>query len=65
MFITDVDVAALVEKHPELQIIRDITANHGEKSEISELCQIIAHLYAKVDALTPTTTANVKTAREK
>lgn len=53
MHITDVDVTALLEKHPELQIIRDITANHGEKSEISELCQIIAHLYAKIDELSP------------
>jgi hypothetical protein len=43
----------LCECHPELETVRKITANHGEESEISLLCELIAKLYAKVDALSP------------
>ena len=49
----------LCEKHSELQLINNITAKHGEESEISQLCEVIAHLYAKIEALTPHTTSNV------
>ncbi len=45
----------LCECHPELETVRKITARHGEESEISLLCELIAKLYAKVDALTPKT----------
>lgn len=52
MFIENVNVSELAEKHPELQKIQEITSRHGEKSDISELCEVIAHLFAKIDALT-------------
>lgn len=52
MFIENVNVSELAEKHPELQKIQEITARHGEKSDISELCEVIAHLFAKIDGLT-------------
>ena len=61
MYINGVEnLLELAEKHPELHEIRDITANHGEKSEISVLCEIICKLYAKIDALsTPATSAKL------
>ena len=51
MYINVENLNELVERHPELQIVRDVTANHGEKSEISQLCELIAKLYDKVDSL--------------
>ena len=50
----------LCEQYPELQTVRDITANHGEKSDISELCELIAHLYKRLDALQSKPTTNLK-----
>ena len=66
MYINVENLLELAEKHPEIHDIRDITANHGEVSEISRLCEVICKLYAKLDALSPatTTTPNVKRARE-
>ena len=63
MYINVENLNELVERHPELQIVRDVTANHGEKSEISQLCELIAKLYAKVDELTPKTATAKKTDR--
>jgi hypothetical protein len=53
MYIDVQNLAELKDKHPELDDIRAITANHGEKSEISVLCEVICKLYAKVDSLLP------------
>lgn len=53
MYINVENLLELVEKHPELEIVRKITANHGEESEISLLCELIAKVYAKIDLLTP------------
>lgn len=61
MYIKVEELIDLCEQYPELQAVRDITANHGEISEISELCELIAHLYKRLDSLhSPKTTANVK-----
>lgn len=55
------ELSDLCEQYPELQAVRDITANHGEKSEISEICELIAHLYKRLDSLqSPKTAANAK-----
>lgn len=61
MYINVENLHDLIEAHPELEIVRKITANHGEESEISLLCELIAKLYAKVDMLSPKTTAAVTT----
>jgi hypothetical protein len=42
----------LCEKYPELEIVRNITANHGEETEISLLCELLAKAYERIDALT-------------
>lgn len=63
MYIKVEELTDLCEQYPELQIVRDITANHGEKSEISELCELITHLYRRLDNLQPRTSANVKTTK--
>lgn len=60
MYIKVEELLDLCEQYPELQIVRDITANHGEKSEISEICELIAHLYRRLDSLQAKPTANVK-----
>lgn len=57
MYINVENLLELAEKHPEIHDIRNITANHGEESEISKLCEIICKLYAKIDALTPSTSS--------
>jgi hypothetical protein len=61
MYIHVENLLELCEKHPELEIVRDITANHGEKSEISLLCELIAKLYEKIDSLSSTKPTSVKT----
>jgi hypothetical protein len=58
MYINVDNLNELCECHPELEVVRKITANHGEESEISLLCELIAKLYQKVDALMPKTSAN-------
>lgn len=65
MHINDVNVLELLETHPEIQKLRDITANHGEENDITRLCEVIAHLFAKIDALTDKTKSNVTIKREK
>jgi hypothetical protein len=60
MYIKVEELLDLCEQYPELHIVRDITANHGEKSEISELCEVIAHLYRRLDSLQSKPTSNVK-----
>ena len=60
MYIKVEELVDLCEQYPELQAVRDITANHGEKSEISELCELIAHLYKRLDSLQSKSTSNVK-----
>lgn len=60
MYIKVEEIVDLCEQYPELQAVRDITANHGEKSEISEICELIAHLYKRLDALQSPKTSNVK-----
>ena len=52
MYIDVENLLDVVARHPELEVVRKITANHGEESEISLLCELIAKLYAKFDALT-------------
>ena len=59
MYIDVPELLELIERHPELEVVRKITANHGEESEISLLCELIAKAYRKIDALTPSTTAKV------
>ena len=60
MYINVENLLDLIEKHPELEVVRKITANHGEESEISLLCELIAKAYAKIDALsTPVSSARV------
>lgn len=61
MYINVDNLLELIEAHPELEIVRKITANHGEESEISLLCELIAKAYAKIDALSPSqkTTSSV------
>jgi hypothetical protein len=53
MYIDVENLSELKDRHPELDDIRAITANHGEKSEISVLCEVICKLYAKLDSLLP------------
>ena len=53
MYINVENLLELIEAHPELEVVRKITANHGEESEISLLCELIAKAYAKIDALMP------------
>jgi len=53
MYIDVENLSELKDRHPELDDIRDITANHGVKSEISVLCEVICKLYAKLDSLLP------------
>lgn len=60
MYIKVEELLDLCEQYPELHIVRDITANHGEKSEISEICELIAHLYRRIDNLQAKPSANVK-----
>ena len=60
MYINVEELIDLCEQYPELQKVREITANHGEKTDISELCELIAHLYRRLDALQSKSTANVK-----
>jgi hypothetical protein len=65
MYINVDNLNELCECHPELETVRKITANHGEETEISLLCELIAKLYAKVDALTPKTPNPVEEAPTK
>lgn len=60
MYIKVEELVDLCEQYPELQTVRDITANHGEKSEISEICELIAHLYKRLDNLHSKSASNVK-----
>jgi hypothetical protein len=60
MYIKVEELVDLCEQYPELHIIRDVTANHGEESEISKLCEVIAHLYKRLDSLQSRPTTNVK-----
>jgi hypothetical protein len=53
MYINVENLNELVEKHPELQTVRDITANHGQESEISLLCELVAKIYQKLDTILP------------
>jgi len=59
MYINVENLNELCECHPELEIVRKITANHGEESEISLIVELIAKIYQKLDALTPKTEAKV------
>jgi len=59
MYINVENLLELCESHPELEIVRKITANHGEESEISLLCELIAKAYQKIDALTPKSNVTV------
>jgi len=62
MFIHVENLLDLCERHPELEIVRKITANHGHETEISLLCELIAKLYQKIDSLieTPVKTNSIK-----
>lgn len=60
MYIKVEELVDLCEQYPELQTVRDITANHGEESEISKLCELIAHLYKRLDSSQSKPTTNVK-----
>jgi len=51
MYIDVENLHDVISRHPELEVVRSITANHGVESEISLLCELIAKLYAKVDPL--------------
>ena len=51
MYIDVENLLEVIERHPELEVVRAITANHGTESEISLLCELIAKLYAKIDKL--------------
>jgi len=51
MYIDVENLHDVISRHPELEVVRSITANHGVESEISLLCELIAKLYAKVDTL--------------
>lgn len=53
MYIDVENLLEVISRHPELETVRSITANHGVESEISQLCELIAKLYAKVDTLIP------------
>ncbi len=53
MYIDVENLHDVIERHPELEVVRNITANHGVESEISLLCELIAKLYAKIDSLIP------------
>jgi hypothetical protein len=61
MYIEVENLSELKDRHPELDDIRAITANHGEKSEISVLCEVICKLYAKIDSLLPVKSETVET----
>ena len=63
MYIKVEELLDLCEQYPELQAVRDITANHGEKSDISELCELIAHLYRRLEALTNVKPAQLKSVK--
>ena len=63
MYIKVEKLVDLCEQYPELQTVRDITANHGEKSDISELCELIAHLYQRFDVLTNLKPAQLKSVK--
>ena len=63
MYIKVEELVDLCEQYPELQVVRDITAHHGEKSDISELCELIAHLYRRLDALTNAKPAQLKSVK--
>lgn len=52
MYIKVESLLTLCEKYPELEIVRNITANHGEETEISLLCELLAKAYERIDALT-------------
>jgi len=51
MYIDVENLHDVISRHPELEVVRSITANHGVESEISQLCELFAKLYAKVDTL--------------
>lgn len=53
MYIDVENLHDVISRHPELEVVRSITANHGVESEISLLCELIAKLYAKFDTLIP------------
>lgn len=53
MYIDVENLHDVISRHPELEVVRNITANHGTESEISLLCELIAKLYVKIDALIP------------
>lgn len=53
MYINVENLNELCERHPELEIVRNVTGNHGVESEISLLCELIAKVYQKLDLLTP------------
>lgn len=59
MYINVENLLELCEKFPELEIVRKVTANHGEESQISLLCELIAKLYQRFDSLTPSTAKTV------
>jgi len=61
MYIDVENLHDVISRHPELEVVRNITANHGVESEISLLCELIAKLYAKFDSLT---SPSVSTASE-
>lgn len=63
MYIKVEELLDLCEQYPELQTVRDITANHGEESEISKLCEVIAHLYHRLDNLQSKPTTNLKSVK--
>jgi len=70
MYIDVENLHDVISRHPELEVVRSITANHGVESEISQLCELFAKLYAKVDTLISpkveaTTTADVETVTPK
>jgi len=51
MYIKVESLLTLCEKYPELEVVRDITSKHGEESEISLLCELLAKAYERIDAL--------------
>ena len=60
MYINVQELIDLCEQYPELEKVREITANHGEKNDISELCELIAHLYRHLNSLQSKPSVNVK-----
>ena len=63
MHINVEEFSDLCESYPELKTINDITAKYGEKSDISELCEVVAHLYRRIDNLKPVSTSNIKSTK--